>query len=103
MILTGLIHPEASAELIEAAKWYEHQQLGLGNDFLESAGHAVEFVGEWPGLAPAFPGWDRKPVVRMASVARFPYRVLYYCTDSEVVVVAFAHNRRRPGYWTHRL
>jgi len=35
---------------------------------------------------------------------RFPYGVVYVMTPAgDVVVVAVAHVRRRPGYWAHRL
>ncbi|WIY81942.1 type II toxin-antitoxin system RelE/ParE family toxin [Propionimicrobium sp. PCR01-08-3] len=96
-------HAKATAELIEAAKWYESRQFGLGDDFLESVEGAVSLILEWPQIAPVFPGWDREPVVRTQAVARFPYRVLYYLTESKLMVVAFAHNRRKPGYWEDRL
>lgn len=42
-------------------------------------------------------------MVRSASVKVFPYRVIYYLTDTSVVIVAYAHNRRKPDYWQHRL
>jgi hypothetical protein len=29
--------------------------------------------------------------------------VLYYLTDTSVVIVAYAHARRKPGYWRHRI
>lgn len=32
-----------------------------------------------------------------------PYGVVYYATDSEIVIVAYAHEKRRPGYWKHRV
>ena len=50
-----------------------------------------------------FPGWDEEPVVRSKRVRVFPYRVLYYLTDTSVVIVAYAHTRRKPRYWQHRL
>lgn len=40
----------------------------------------------------------------------FPYQILYYIEDSlssiwkcNVVVVAYAHNRRKPDYWKDRI
>lgn len=54
---------------------------------------------QWPLLR----GWDREPIVRPKSVAGFPYGVIYYATDSEIVIVAYAHEKRRPGYWKHRV
>ncbi|SJM60896.1 hypothetical protein [Gulosibacter sp. 10] len=40
---------------------------------------------------------------RSRSVRVFPYRVLYYFTDTGVMIVAYAHHRHGPGYWRHRL
>lgn len=53
----------------------------------------------WPPVS----GGDRKPIVRRKGVAGFPYGVIYYTTDSEIVIVAYAHERRHPGYWKHRI
>lgn len=58
---------------------------------------------DWPEAARVFPGWDELPVVRSVSVRVFPYRVLYYLADTEAVIVAYAHNRRKPRLWEHRL
>ncbi len=33
----------------------------------------------------------------------FPYRIVYFTRGDEIVVVAYAHERRRPGYWKKRL
>lgn len=34
---------------------------------------------------------------------RFPYDVVVYEQEDELVAVAFAHQSRRPGYWRHRM
>lgn len=103
MTLTRRIHPEAASELLEAARWYEAQQQHLGDDFMAEVENAVLDVFDWPRAAPVFPGWDEEPSVRSRSVRVFPYRVLYYLTEASVVIVAYAHTRRRPRYWEHRL
>ena len=33
---------------------------------------------------------------------RFPYDVVVRETGAEIVVIAFAHHSRRPGYWRGR-
>lgn len=97
-------HPRADHELVEAARWYEGEKAGLGDDFLDAANEAVEAILAWPLSAPAFPGWCREPVVRSKRIKRFPYRVLYFVSEDHVLtVVAYAHNRRKPGYWMPRL
>lgn len=103
MRLSQDVHPEAQAELFEAARWYEQEQSGLSSVFLSPVTDAVHHVLDWPNMAPVFPGWDREPIVRSKSIKRFPFQVLYYLTETELRVVAFAHNRRKPGYWQDRL
>lgn len=103
MTLARRIHSKATTELLDAAKWYETQQAYLGEDFLAAIEAAVQGVLNWPQAAPVFPGWSDEPVVRSKSVRVFPYRVLYYVTDASIVILAYAHQRRRPGYWQHRL
>ena len=103
MTLTRRFHPDAELELEAAVEWYEDQQPGLGGEFLELVEESLELILEWPRIAPVFPGWDRAPVVRTQTVARFPYRALYYLTDHELMFVAFAHNRRKPDYWKDRV
>ncbi|MDJ1372278.1 type II toxin-antitoxin system RelE/ParE family toxin [Gulosibacter molinativorax] len=96
-------HPEATADLIDAAKWYEAEQTGLGVEFLQEAEEAVQSILEWPQIAPVLAEWDEEPVVRAKSLSVFPYRVLYYLTENELRVVAYAHDRREPNFWAGRL
>ena len=42
------------------------------------------------------------PQTRRVLVVRFPYQVVYRLDQNEIVVVAIAHLKRRPGYWKHR-
>ena len=53
--------------------------------------------------------WPLWPDVGVASgvhrflLARFPFAVGYIVQADDVIVVAIAHLRRRPGYWFGRL
>ena len=92
----------AGDELSEAVRWYESQRSGLGAEFLEAVAQVLDAVGESPGIG--------SPVVTVArgrlrrrAVTRFPYHAIYEAKPSEIVVVAFAHAKRRPGYWQARL
>jgi plasmid stabilization system protein ParE len=42
------------------------------------------------------------PQTRRVLVVRYPYQVVYRLEENEIVVVAIAHLKRRPGYWKHR-
>lgn len=41
--------------------------------------------------------------IRRRKVDVFPYRVVYFVRDDELLIVAFAHQSRRPGYWKQRI
>ena len=72
-------------ELREAVRWYVADTVELINSHPE--------IGE-PTSA------DRK--TRRALVPRFPYQVVYRLRPDEIVIVAVAHLKRRPGYWKIR-
>lgn len=93
-----VVHPEADAEIEEAAAWYEARRPGLGLEFLAAVDRVVVEVGEHPvRYAEWTPPW-RRVVLR-----RFPYLVFYEFEGRErVVVYAVAHAKRKPGYWAAR-
>ncbi|WP_268239213.1 hypothetical protein [Microlunatus endophyticus] len=41
--------------------------------------------------------------MRTRSVAGFRYDIKYIIHNGEVVIIAYAHERRRPDYWARRL
>lgn len=40
--------------------------------------------------------------LRSFSLHRYPYSIIYRPSRDEIIIVAFAHHRRRPGYWRER-
>ena len=101
MTLAQREHPEARAELRAGANWYDDP--ATGQELLDATLQARGSIAEMPGAWPPVRGWDREPIVRRKGVTGFPYGVVYYATDSEIVIVAYAHEKRRPGYWKHRV
>jgi len=90
-------HPEAEAELEDASLFYESRMLGLGKSFSAEVERTIYLIREFPDAgSPA--GLTRRRVL----VARFPYSVVYRHDADSVVIVAVAHQRRRPGYWRQR-
>jgi toxin ParE1/3/4 len=51
----------------------------------------------------SLPGAARTGAVKRLMLRRFPYAVIVREADGELLVVAFAHQARRPGYWRDRL
>jgi toxin ParE2 len=90
--------PEAEREIADAAEWYDGEQRGLGDEFLQSLRECRKAIG-------AFPESGSPDVLgtRVRQTRRFPYRLVYQIRRSEIVVIAVAHQSRRPDYWHERL
>lgn len=96
------VHGEARAELEAAAEWYERRREDLGADLLAEADQALVKIAEHPEAWPRVRSL-RRTDVRQFVMSRFPMLVVYAVRESELLVVAFAHASRQPGYWLRRL
>ncbi len=96
------IHELVEDELADAASWYEGKQPGLGTALLELADQAVERIRS--GVLPSSPtpGVTKTKNARRVLLRRFPYSIVFYESEDQIVIVAFAHSSRRPGYWRSR-
>lgn len=97
MSRTLRVLPRAEAELAEAIEWYEARREGLGAELLELAREAFGRILEAPHQLAVWKVGRRE--YHRLLLGRFPYIVLFAFDDTEVVIVAFAHARRKPGYW----
>ena len=98
--MTLAVHAAASAELTAATDWYDAERTGLGDDLLGEASRAIAAIAEAPRMWPLVQG---SRTVRRFKLSRFPYVVYYRFSDEHVLVVAFGHASRRPGYWADRV
>jgi plasmid stabilization system protein ParE len=90
-------HPDAAAELEEASLFYESRMPGLGRSFAAEVQRTIYLIREFPDAGSPV-GRERRRVV----VARFPYSIVYQLGAESFVIVAVAHQRRRPNYWRQR-
>ena len=95
-------HPAAGAELLAAAEYYESLVPGLGYEFMVSIAEAVRSIEDRPTSWPPVVGGPRGAEVRSRSARAFPYRVVYVHHRPGATVLTYAHDRRRPGYWSYR-
>jgi plasmid stabilization system protein ParE len=91
-------HPEAEAELISAAQYFERHVENLGLDFILAVRRAYERIVAFPDSGHPF---GRR--LRRSLIPGFPYGLLYRVERSRMLIVAVAHLHRRPGYWRSRL
>jgi len=83
--------PEVRDELNEAYNWYESQQPGLGDEFLNCVNKILNQICLMPkSYAVVYRD------IRRAVMRRFPYAVYYRIVSSRVIVTAIFHSRRDP-------
>lgn len=89
----------ASRELTEAVRWYEARRAGFGAEFFDAVVEALNLVEARPEIGSPLSG-DHQ--TRRVVVSRFPYQIVYRLRPREIIIVAVAHSKRRPGYWKSR-
>ena len=90
-------HPEAQAELIAAAQYFERETENLGVDFIDFAQRTAARLLQFPAS-----GRRVGRRLRRVVVPRFLFLLLYRVERQRIFIVAVAHPRRRPGYWRSR-
>jgi plasmid stabilization system protein ParE len=83
--------------MIEAAVYYEAQQVGLGRRFLAAVQDAANRAASTPKLFPIV-----ELDVRRCLTRTFPFGVLYRERSDAIVIVAVMHLHRDPDYWKSR-
>ena len=91
----------ATVDLDDATAWYESQRPGLGNRLFAAVGFAVASVVRWPNSGRPVEGASVAGVSEV-PIAGFPYRIVYRSNAETITILAIAHQRRSPGYWTDR-
>ncbi len=89
---------EAEDEFRESVRYYENEAPGVGLRFIAEVRRGVTFITENPFGAAAVGSGIRRKVLN-----HFPYSLLYAVESELVVIVAVAHQKRRPRYWRGRL
>ena len=97
-------HPEARTEYLDAlAKYATIGDGRLGEEFADAADAASDLIRQWTNAPPPYLGRRRTPMIRSWQLGKFPYQLVYAVLEGEVYVLAYAHQARRPGYWSLRL
>jgi plasmid stabilization system protein ParE len=90
-------HPAAVAEARKAYFWYLRRSAWAGSRFQAALETALDQIAKTPDRWPSYLYGTRYRPLR-----RFPYVVVYRNLLNRVQVVAFAHGKRKPGYWKNR-
>ena len=95
------VRPAADRELQEAFTWYRRRSSATADRFIRETYAALELIERFPDAGGSVPGID-DPAIRRRPIHNFPFHIVYLLFEDRLEVLAFAHDRRRPGYWRRR-
>ena len=96
-----VIHEDAVRELREANEWYASQGVpAKGRELVRLVDERIAEVARAPE---SFPRDPKRSWARRARILRWPFSLVFTMGDADtIIVLAVAHGKRRPGYWTRR-
>jgi toxin ParE1/3/4 len=96
--VTYTLHPEAEAELMEAAIYLaEHVSQKLANAYLDEFERVASLIELYPKL-----GTPEDDEYRTYPLTKFKTSLVYFETASGPLILAVAPHKREPGYWKNR-
>jgi plasmid stabilization system protein ParE len=95
--MEAVFHPSAREELDASVDFYEARLGGLGERFLAAVEEAIGRIAGSPNAGSAVAGGSRKRLV-----PGFPFSVVYRVEHRRILILAIAHQHRRPEYWRSR-
>jgi len=90
-------HPEAEIEFNISIDHYEECKQNLGLEFANEVYKTIQRIIDFPN---AWQILDND--IRRCLANRFPFGVIYYQRDDEIIILAVMQLNRKPDYWKER-
>jgi len=88
---------EARVDFDESFDWYAQRSVGAAIGFVSAVDEVIDQVTADPQRFPFTHGG-----CQYCLLNRYPFRVVFRDEPDQLVIVAIAHAKRRPGYWHSR-
>ncbi len=98
-----IVESLAREELRQAARWYEEQRVGQGEELVNEVDGIFVALSSPTTIGVTVPGVKTGVRLLRILLTRFPYAVVYVEHEESVHVIAVAHFKKKPGYWKKRL
>jgi plasmid stabilization system protein ParE len=91
-------HEAAEDELLNEIGYLELRLQVLGRRFYGEVQRAEKRLSEFPES-----GLEVLPGIRKHNLRKFPFSLIYSIEKDGLLILAVAHQRRRPQYWLPRI
>lgn len=91
-------HPDAQTEVEESGAWYAGRDLAVADRFYLELSETIVLICQMPDAWPTYLHGTHRHVLN-----DFPFSLVYREKAGVIQLIALAHHRRKPGYWTERL
>lgn len=91
-------HPDAEIEYRNALRWYLKHNIQAAIEFETEFEYLLRMICNNPNL---FPAHDHRR--RLSTIHRYPYSVVYEPSENRILILAIAHHRQKPDYFSYRL
>ncbi len=85
-------HSQVEAQLSEIILWYEDQQPGLGDFFLEKFDISIHYILSFPEAVEII-----RKKYRVAKIDNFPYVIVFEVRRLIIEVYSITHTSRHPN------
>jgi len=92
------LHPRAEIDAINGYQWYADRDPTAADSFRRAIKTAGQVIRRNPAVWPSHKYGTQKYKVR-----QFPYKIIYLVENNQILILAIAHDSRRPEYWIDRL
>lgn len=95
--MTYFFHPEAQIELNASIDYYEECKTNLGLEFASEVYQTIQRILIFPKA------WQiLDSDIRRCLINRFPFGIIYYQRNNEIIILAIMQLNRKPNYWKNR-
>ena len=87
-------HPLAVRELNSAAEYYDTISSGLASSFSKEIFSTIQRIILFPSA------WTKiSENCRRCLLHRFPYAIIYYIRENEIIIIAITQLNKKPKNW----
>lgn len=95
--MTYFFHPDAELELNVSVDYYEECKKNLSSEFAYEVQKTIQRILQFPTAWQTLDG-----EIKRCLTNRFPFGIIYYQKNNEIIILAVMQLHRKPNYWQNR-